>query len=228
MRIDATAKMNLYKKDVELNKQNKKVKETKINGNDKFIDDGKINGNDKIINDGKVIKTDETTETESKLKTPEDKMDISVLKAEADKAYSHLRRIVEDLLKRQGISIERLSDPELKPEDIEVDQKARDEAKQMIEEGGPLSAENVSTRIVDFAKAISNGNLEKFDLLKDAIEEGFNTAKEIFGEEMPEITQETYDLVQEKLEAWKNGTEDVSSKTDTTTEEVAEEVVDVE
>lgn len=149
----------------------------------------------------KSVKKDEAI-TKEPIKTPEDKIDISLLKEEADKAYAHLRQIVEDLLKRQGIEIEQLKD--LKPEDIKVDQKARDEAQQMIEEGGPLSPESVSDRIVDFAKAISNGDKEKLSLLRDAIEEGFEQAKEFMGGELPEISSQTYDLIQEKLDAWEN------------------------
>lgn len=213
MRINNSTKVEFYKKDLELNKPKKNTKE---NGNNKVINDGKINGNDKIINDGKINGNDKATsdtKNENKFKVPEDKMDISLLKAEADKVYANLRRIVEDLLGRQGINIKRLSDPELKAEDIKVDQQARDEAKQMIEEGGPLSAESVSTRIVDFAKAISNGDLEKFNLLKGAIEDGFDAARTMFGNEMPEITQKTHDLVMEKLDAWKNGTEGESNLT---------------
>jgi hypothetical protein len=140
--------------------------------------------------------------TEETIKTPEDKIDISILKEEADKAYAHLRTIVEDLLRRQGIEIETLKD--LKPEDIKVDQQARDEAKQMIEDGGPLSPEAVSDRIVDFAKSISNGDKSKLKLLRESIEEGFEQAKEMMGGELPEISSQTYDMIQEKLDAWEN------------------------
>lgn len=134
------------------------------------------------------------------LEAPKDKMDISLLKEEAEKAFTHLREIVHDLLKRQGIEIDRLKD--LKPEDVKVDQQARDEAQQMISQGGPLSVEAVSDRIVDFAKSISGGDKEKLNLLKDAIEEGFAQAREFMGGELPEISQKTYDMIQEKLTLW--------------------------
>lgn len=138
------------------------------------------------------------------LAVPEDQVDISLLKEEAEKAFEHLRTIVEDMLRRQGIEIEKLDTME--PEEfaeIKVDDKAREEAKQMIEGDGPLSPEKVSDRIVDFAKAISGEDKEKLGILKDAIEEGFKAAEEYFGE-LPDISQKTYDLIQEKLEAWEN------------------------
>lgn len=169
MKITNSAKIEQYKKEINVKIENKE------------------------LDDRKIKKQKETVQTE-------DKLDISILKVEADKANAHLRQIVEDLLKRQGYSIKQLA--ELKPEDIKVNQKARNEAKQMIEEGGPLSPESVSTRIVDFAKAISGDDKSKFNLIKDSIEEGFEQAKEILGGELPEISQETHDLVMEKLDAW--------------------------
>lgn len=170
----------------------------------KINDTVKIDAYQKQIN---VTKEKKAVESEVKvqdevLKTPEDKIDIATLKAQADEAYSHLRTIVEDLLRRQGIEIEKL--PDLKAEDIEVDQQARDEAQQMIDEGGPLSPTAVSDRVVDFAKAISNGDKSKLSLLRGAIEEGYEQAKEAMGGELPEISAKTYDLIQEKLDAWEN------------------------
>lgn len=147
-------------------------------------------------------KTEVTEKEVKKMQEPKDKIDISVLKEEAEKAFSHLRQIVEDLLRRQGIEVDRLKDS--KPEDIKVDQQARDEAKQMIEAGGPLSPEAVSDRIVDFAKSISGGDKEKLQLLRGAIEEGFAQAKKALGGSLPEISNETYNLIQEKLDAWES------------------------
>ncbi|QGU00421.1 hypothetical protein SYNTR_1827 [Candidatus Syntrophocurvum alkaliphilum] len=71
----------------------------------------------------------------------------------------------------------------------------------MIKEGGKLSAEKVSDRIVDFAKAISGGDKDKIELLKDAIKQGFEAASAALGG-LPEVSEQTYDLVMQKLDAW--------------------------
>jgi len=150
---------------------------------------------------GKGLSKSKKTDPEATaIKASKDTIDISILKEEADQAHAHLRQIVEDLLRRQGYELHQLED--LDPEDIQVDQQARDEAKQMIQEGGPLSPEKVSDRIVNFAKSISNNDSSRLQVLKDAIEEGFEQAKDFFGGELPEISQETYDLIHEKLDAW--------------------------
>lgn len=93
---------------------------------------------------------------------------------------------------------------DLESEDIKVDQKARDQAQQMIGPDGPLSPEKVSDRIVNFAKAISNDDPSKFNLLKDAIEEGFSKAKELMGGELPEISQKPMTLFKKNFKSGKN------------------------
>lgn len=176
MKITDAAAQEVYKKETSLKKTSAKAQDIKPTPSDQV--------------------------TPEKNVMPEDKMDISVLKAEAEKAYAHLRTIVEDLLKRQGIDVSKLES--LQAEDIEVDQQARDEAQQMIEPGGPLSPEKVSDRIINFAKAISDNDKSKIDLLKKAVEDGYDQAKDLMGGELPDISQETLDLIHEKFDAWEN------------------------
>lgn len=120
---------------------------------------------------------------------------IQKLKAESERTYQHLRQMVEKLLKQQGLTLK-------DADKLEIDEETRLEAQGMIAEGGPLSPEAVSDRIVDFAKAISGGDKEKIGMLRDAIEEGFRAVEKIFGGELPEISKRTYQLVMEKLDKW--------------------------
>ncbi len=93
------------------------------------------------------------------------------------------------------------------PGEVEVDEQAAAEASELISAGGEFSPEAVSDRIVNFAKSISGGDTEKYGLLKDAIEKGFNEAREILGGSLPEISETTYDLVMDKLDNWANNEE---------------------
>jgi len=74
-----------------------------------------------------------------------------------------------------------------------------------VEEGGYYSAEATSDRLVEFAMNISGGDVSKADMLMDAMKKGFELAADTWGGELPEISQNTYDLAVEKFEAWKNG-----------------------
>ena len=140
--------------------------------------------------------TKQATYQKPKLKS--DEIMIKQLKAESEKAYSQLRDLVERLLSRQGKTFNDLKETDV----IKVDEKARVEAQAMIAEGGEYSAENVSDRIVSFAKAISGGDKSKLDMLRGAIEEGFRQASNVLGGALPEISNKTYALVMEKLDAW--------------------------
>ncbi|MBU5676685.1 hypothetical protein KQI88_09660 [Alkaliphilus sp. MSJ-5] len=124
---------------------------------------------------------------------------VAKLKRQSEEAYAHLRGLIEKLLLKQGHSLKTITSEEWAG--IQIDEPTRLEAQSMIAPGGPLSAEAVSDRIVDFAKAISGGDVEKLDKLRDAIEEGFKQAESILGQ-LPEVSKETYRLVMEKLDKW--------------------------
>ncbi|WP_153721123.1 hypothetical protein [Sporosarcina cascadiensis] len=126
---------------------------------------------------------------------------IERLKAESEKAFEQLRNLVRDLLERQGISMEDAVSGE---KEVITDEQTRTEAQNAIRPGGAHSPEMVSDRLVEFANAVSGGDRSKFELLKNAIEEGFSEAKKALGGELPEISQKTYELAMEKLNKWKD------------------------
>ncbi len=153
---------------------------------------------------------------------PEQKT-IEQLMEESNKSYAHLKQIVTEMLKRQGLKFRDLKD--ITPDDLKevrIDETAQKEAQAMIAEGGESSAANVSDRIVEFAKAVSGGDKSKLELLKTAIEKGFDAAREAFDDKkLPDICMETHELIMSKLDAWakedettanqpENGTNDVS------------------
>ncbi len=123
---------------------------------------------------------------------------IARLRAESEKAYSALRQLVEQMLERQGMTFLGLKGGEY----VEIDEATQVEAAALIAESGELSAEKVSDRIVDFAKALSGGDTGKIGILRGAIEAGFKAASDAFGGLLPEISQRTYDMITQKLDAW--------------------------
>lgn len=126
---------------------------------------------------------------------------IAKLKAENARAFATLKRMVEDLLKRQGKTLQDIISGK---ESLVVDETTRMEARAQIEGDGPLSPEKVSDRIVSFAKAISGGDKSKIKELRNAIDEGFRQATDILGGVLPEVSHETYRLVMQKLDQWEN------------------------
>ncbi|UNC91724.1 hypothetical protein [Candidatus Contubernalis alkaliaceticus] len=125
--------------------------------------------------------------------------DIARLKKKSEETYQTLRMIVSQLLERQGYTLEQLKGNSI--ESFEVDETARAEAAQLIADDGPLGPEAVSSRIVDFAIAISGGDTSKLDKLKGAIDKAFKLVEEQLGS-LPEVSLRTYDMIMEKLDSW--------------------------
>jgi hypothetical protein len=123
---------------------------------------------------------------------------VESLKEESEKIYFQLRKIVQELLERQGHSFKDLQFNK----DIKVDEIAQKEAAVLISDGGELSPENVSSRLVDFAISISGGDTSKAETLRNAIIEGFKEAEKIWGGTLPDISYKTFDLAMEKLDNW--------------------------
>ena len=63
-------------------------------------------------------------------------------------------------------------------------------------------AEKTAQRILDFAKNLAGDDTNAFATLKDAFQKGFDDAGGIWGDKLPDVCQETYDLVQKGFDEW--------------------------
>lgn len=140
---------------------------------------------------------------------------VKALKVGFENQVHAFNKMVEALFKRQaGASqgatfdlLEAMQGGNLKArlEELSIDETARAEAEKMIGEDGEWGVDKTAARILDFAKAISGGDPSKIDLLRNAVEKGFDEAARLWGGDLPEISQKTYDKVMEGFDAWKNG-----------------------
>ena len=128
----------------------------------------------------------------------------SRLKEDREAATASLRRIVVELLEKQGCVVLKLKGAQgQKPGALEGNEIARAEAARLIADDGPLGPEAVSERIVNFALAVCGGDKSKLPQVKEAIAEGFRQVKKMLGG-LPEVSVRTYDLIMEKLDRWAN------------------------
>lgn len=158
----------------------------------------KVRGEHSKVHSDEFVPKPKTDEVLTYTRSKTDADTIAKLRVESERAYGSLRQLVEQMLKRQGMTFQGITTDTT----IEVDETARLEAQALIAEGGELSAEKVSDRIVEFAKSVSGGDKSKLASLKGAITEGFEAAAAVLGGELPEVSQRTYDLIMEKLDAW--------------------------
>lgn len=131
---------------------------------------------------------------------------IDKLKADAEARYSQLASLVEKLMTKQGETYKfaTLSDlmKGVQSGEVEVDPSVVEQAKKDVAEDGYWGVEQTAERIVSFAKALTGGDASKAEDMRAAIEKGFGGAAELWGDELPEISQNTYDRVNEMLDEW--------------------------
>ncbi len=90
---------------------------------------------------------------------------------------------------------------------IQVSQEDIDKARELTSEDGYYGVKKTAGRILDFAKAISGGDPAKAEMLREAVQKGFEQAMEPWGgmEKAPQITKDTYDVVMKGFDEWVNG-----------------------
>jgi hypothetical protein len=120
---------------------------------------------------------------------------VEAMKKGAEARYENLRALVRELIARQQGSA-----GDGKP--LEISPEVREQAQADIAPGGYYSPEATASRILDFAKALSGGDASKFKLLQDAVEKGFDDVAAMLSGELPEISQQTRELVRQGFDKW--------------------------
>lgn len=161
---------------------------------------------------GVIYEASEKTEvTDSKNTTKNNKVDqatIDKLKADAEQRLSQLKGIVEQLISKQGTAVQNANiwtqlREGIADGSITVDEATAKQAAEDISEDGYWGVKQTSERILDFAKALTGGDSEKAEEMREAIKKGFEAAADAWGDELPEISQQTYDAVMKGIDEWK-------------------------
>ena len=145
----------------------------------------------------------ETAASTKKIYKPDTAL-INKLKADAEARTAQLRSLVEKIMLGQGNAIGTADDmwSFLRTGNFTVDAATKAQAQADIAEDGYWGVNQTSDRIVDFAKALTGGDPDKIEEMREAFKKGFKQAEETWGGELPEISQKTYDAVLEKFDAW--------------------------
>lgn len=77
-------------------------------------------------------------------------------------------------------------------------------------------AEKTAQRILDFAKNLAGDDADALSTLRKAFEKGFDEAGGIWGDKLPDVCQNTYDLVQKGFDEWEK---ELNAAADAVTEE---------
>ncbi len=134
---------------------------------------------------------------------------IAKLKADQQSRLDSMNSLVQKLLGKQAEKFDLATGTNLAATFREiagkVDQQTIDEAKQSISEDGYWGVNQTSDRLVSMAIALSGGDTSKADTMLEAMEKGYKQATKAWGEDLPQLCQDTLDAARKKMDDWKNG-----------------------
>lgn len=127
---------------------------------------------------------------------------VAKMKADAEAQTAQLRSLVEQLMLKQSTSYANANDiwSFLREGNFTVDPATKAQAQADIAEDGYWGVNQTSDRIIDFANALTGGDPDKIEDMREAFKKGYEQAQETWGGELPEISQKTYDAVMEKFD----------------------------
>lgn len=133
---------------------------------------------------------------------------INRLLSDAKQREQQMKDLVEKTLARQGQTLNKSQSifDILKSGKVEFSASDIAQAKKDVAEDGYWGVEQTADRLYSFAYALAGGDPGKADTLMNAIDKGFKQATKSWGGKLPDICQQTYDRVKEKMDAWKNST----------------------
>ena len=135
---------------------------------------------------------------------PPDRAAMTRLTNEALQRSQQLMQLVERLFGTQARTFETaMSDLRAAIEaGFEVDADVVAQAQRDIADDGYFGVEQTSQRILDFARAISGGDPSRINVLRDAVERGFQAAERAWGGNLPEISHRTLEAVRRGFDEW--------------------------
>lgn len=147
---------------------------------------------------GVVYEPSNETATSTVKKTYTQNTDlVAKMKADQEERQKQLQNIVEQLMTKQGQTFNSANGiwSILAGGNFEVDAATKAQAQKDISEDGYWGVKQTSERILDFATALTGGDPDKIEEMREAFKKGYKQAEKTWGGELPEISKQTYDAV---------------------------------
>ena len=144
------------------------------------------------------------TEVENKAKNVSEGAELSRLIEEDERKQEEFKKFILSLVAEQGENYNVV----LFGNKLNVSPEAAKKAEESISDGGEYSVDSVASGIINMAKALSGGDSSKIPELKEGFLKGFKEAEKLWGGELPEICQKTYDEVLSRFDEWENQVEE--------------------
>lgn len=129
---------------------------------------------------------------------------VQQLQDDSQRQIDSFKSMVQDMFRNQGIAVQNSDDlwAMIANGEYTVDEAAAKKAQELISEDGYWGVNQTSDRILQMAVALSGGDEEGMNEMLAAFEKGYKQATKAWGKELPDISKQTYDAVQEKFKAY--------------------------
>lgn len=162
-----------------------------------------------VRDDGVVFEKSNETKKDSANQIYNKDNVIAKLKADQQSRLDSMNSLVQKLLGKQAEKFDLANGSNLaetfRQVAGKVDQQTIDEAKASVAEDGYWGVNQTSDRLVSMAIALAGGDTDKADTMMAAIEKGYKQATKAWGEDLPQICQDTMEATRQKMDDWKNG-----------------------
>ncbi len=95
-------------------------------------------------------------------------------------------------------------------------------AQESISDNGYWGVEQTSQRIFSFAQALTGGDVSQAEAMREAFIKGYQEVEKLWGGELPQVSQKTYDAVMKLFDEWEGITDDEENTVDTATKMTTE------
>lgn len=141
---------------------------------------------------------------------------VDKMKADLKARQDDLAGIVEKMMNGQGLALAKADDIWsylAKGKFGTVSEAARAQAQEDISENGYWGAKQTSERILDFAQALVGDDPEKLEKMRDAFDKGFKQATKAWGQDLPELSNQTYKAVMDGFDKLTQKNNDQNAQT---------------
>lgn len=129
---------------------------------------------------------------------------VNQLKQDAENYQNKFKQMIVDMMSKQAGAYGTATDDAmwkfLASGKFTVDAATKAQAQADIAEDGYWGVEQTSSRIIDFATALTGGDPDKIEEMREAFKKGYAQAEKTWGGELPEISKKTYEAVMKKFD----------------------------
>lgn len=132
---------------------------------------------------------------------------VKQLEADQEARQSQLLELVNKTISKQGNAFAQANDDFWKflaKGDFTVDAATKAQAQKDIAEDGYWGVEKTAQRIFDFASALAGDDVDQMKKMQEAFEKGYKQATKSWGKELPDISSQTHNRVNEMFDEYYN------------------------